>query len=107
MLSREALLASSERWIDFLEASMGPSADSEKDRALQEQTDKDVGKFSSIPRTRAEVDRRWGKGCWRPYRRFVLWQPHSMKWRAIDDGSASLHNEAVSSATRVHMSEPA
>ena len=31
---------------------------------------------------------------------------HNSKWRAIDDGAASGHNEAVSSPARVHTSEP-
>ena len=53
------------------------------------------------------MDARHGKDLWRPYRRFVIWQHHNSKWRAIDDGTASGHNEAVSSATRVHTSEPA
>ena len=86
---------------------MGPSGDPEKDMAMQEQTEKDVGVFSSAPRTREELDEKWGKGAWRPYRRFVIFQHHNQKWRAIDDGSAALHNDAISSACRVHTAEPA
>ena len=98
VLSREHLLATSIEWIDSLEATMGPSGDPAKNAAMQEQTEKDVGTFSSAPRTRAEMDERWGRGQWRPYRRFVIFQPHNGKWRAIDDGSAALHNEAISAA---------
>ena len=106
MLSREQLLSSSVEWIDSLESQLGSSGDPAKDSALQEQAEKDFGKFSSHPRTRAEMDAKWGRGRWRPYRRFVIYQHHNDKWRAIDDGSAALHNGAISAASRVHTSEP-
>ena len=44
VLSREALLATSVEWTDSLVATMGPSSDPDKDRALLEQTEKDFGK---------------------------------------------------------------
>ena len=77
--SREELLASSEEWIDSLEAAMGPSGDPAKDLAMQDQTEKEMGVASSVPRTRHEMDARWGKGAWRPHCRFVIFQHHSQK----------------------------
>ena len=86
---------------------MGPSGDSAKDLAIQEQTETDVGVASPVPRTRHEMDVRWGEGAWRPCRRFVIFQHRCQKWRAIVDGSIALHNDAISAAPRVHTAEPA
>ena len=40
-------------------------------------------------------------------RRFVLFQEHNSKWRAIDDGLKSGHNSAHTTSARVHTTEPA
>ena len=106
MLRREQLLATSVEWIDSLEAGVGPPGDPAKDLALQEETEKDIGKFSSAPRTRKAMDDKWGRGQWRLYRRFVILQRHNEKWHANDDGSIALHNVAISCAARAHTAEP-
>ena len=61
----------------------------------------------AVHQTRAFFDKKFGKGRWRAMPRFALWQVHNSKWRAIDNGKASLHNVYHVSAERVHTSSAA
>ena len=54
------------------------------------------------PFTRAQLDAKYGRGRRRPMRRFVIYQFHNAKWRAIDDGHHSGHNDASPCQRRVH-----
>ena len=74
---------------------------------MLEQTQKDIGKFASSPLTRSELDEKFGPSGWHAMRRFVLFQEHNSKWRAIDDGLKSGHNSAHTTSARVHTTEPA
>jgi hypothetical protein len=57
---------------------------------------------ASGPFSREQLDSRFGRNAWRPLKRFAIHQQHNDKWRAIDDGLWSGHNECTSSANRVH-----
>ena len=47
----------------------------------------------SKPRSKAQIDRKYGRGKWRPLRRSAIKQKG--KWRCIDNGKASKHNKAT------------
>ena len=47
-----------------------------------------------------DLDRKYGKGRWRPLPRFVIHQ--RAKWRAIDDGRASRANSGAGFTAQVH-----
>ena len=50
--------------------------------------------FCSPPLTRAEVDKRFGHGGWRPLERFLIVQPDG-KQRVIDNAKRTGHNDHV------------
>ncbi|CAE8621888.1 unnamed protein product [Polarella glacialis] len=102
-ITKEELLATSATYIDHLEATMGPNADPEVDWECLRQCEKDLARGGAAGFTsRAALDSKYGKGNWRPLPRFVIWQEHSMKYRAIDNGRSAGHNSASSTKTRVH-----
>ena len=47
----------------------------------------------SVPRSKAQMDRKYGRGKWRPLRRSAIKQKG--KWRCIDNAKASKHNKAT------------
>ena len=61
--------------------------------------------FAEGPFTAEELDARFGAGLWHPLWRFVILQLN--KWRGIDDGHNSRHNEAQWAAVKVHTAAPA
>ena len=51
------------------------------------------------PFSRAEMDKKMGRGLWRPLPRSAIFQ--KQKWRCIDDGKRSGHNKATSLHERI------
>ncbi len=104
-MSKEELLQDAREFVDLLEATMRPNKDPAIDKACWEQTEKDLLRGGAAgPYTRAQMDRKYGAGGWRPLKRFVIFQQHNQKYRAIDDGRFSSHNLAAHAEGRVHTS---
>ena len=54
-------------------------------------------------REKAELDAKYGKGAWRAMVRFALWQDTRQKWRLIDNGRTSRHNDAHRTSEKIHI----
>jgi hypothetical protein len=100
-ISKEELLASANDYIDQLQAEAKPSKDPAQDTEMLKLCKKDLARGGAAGFfDKATMNARHGEGQWRPLRRFCIQQAE--KWRAIDDGKASLHNRASSFGTKVH-----
>ena len=76
-----------------------------ENKALYDQTIKDVEKgFAKGPYSLEEIVERFGTR-WRCFPRFAIHQAHNDKWRAIDDGKRSGHNDHTVAWVRVHTCE--
>ena len=53
----------------------------------------------SVPRSKGQLDRKYGRGKWRPLRRSAIKQKG--KWRCIDNAKASKHNKATTMHERL------
>ena len=86
-----------------MEKSVGFSEGPDKDAALQAQTERDFD-ASPFPAYDPHADGTiYGRGNRLPMRRLAIWRGQHGKWRCIEDGHFSGHNDAVSNAERVHI----
>ena len=53
-------------------------------------------------KTSEEMNEKFGEGQWRPIKRFAVWEASTNKWRAIDNGRSSGHNDAADLFERIH-----
>ena len=56
--------------------------------------------------SKASLDKKFGKGKWRPMRRFALYQEAHGSWRCIDNALTSSHNLATDASERIHTTSP-
>ena len=68
------------------------------EKCVKEQDMGILGPWHSAP----EMDAKFGKGAWRPLKRFAVFEAAKQKWRAIDNGRSSGHNDAVDLFERIH-----
>eukprot|EP00747_Dinoflagellata_sp_TGD_P221640 gnl/TRDRNA2_/TRDRNA2_93435_c0_seq1.p1 gnl/TRDRNA2_/TRDRNA2_93435_c0~~gnl/TRDRNA2_/TRDRNA2_93435_c0_seq1.p1 ORF type:complete len:334 (+),score=23.53 gnl/TRDRNA2_/TRDRNA2_93435_c0_seq1:70-1002(+) len=71
---------------------------------IWDQTVEEVNRgIASGPWTKEELDKRFGSEGWRGIRRTPRLQHHNGKWRGIDDGCDSEHNDATSTRETIHV----
>ena len=69
-------------------------------KACWERTKEEIAQgLVSKPKSRAQIDRKYGRGRWRALKRSAIWQKR--KWRCIDNGKFSKHNKATRTRERL------
>jgi hypothetical protein len=100
-LSMEDLEKSNDEWVHNLLKSSPPPL---KERlAVWEKSETELrdGIISGWY-TKDQLDAIFGKGGWRPMKRFGTFQEGSMSWRTIDNAKTSGHNRATGTEERIH-----
>jgi len=105
-MPRDQLLCDSAEWVDEIMSRPPPPAHLVEIIWEKSLKDQDAGHLEGWF-TREDLDKRWGRGSWRPIVRFVVWQEGSQKWRQIDDAKQSLHNRAFGTEEQIHTTSNA
>ena len=96
------LLRGADDRVQAFERKAEPSRDPEHDRQLIALSKKDIASGAAEAfHTKEQMDARFGVGGWLHMERFVIYQPHSDIWRAIDNGK-TFHNLSTTAYERVH-----
>ena len=93
--------ASNAEWVDQV-CARPPPRDEQVEVIIKKSRDEiDAGLLRGYW-TRQQMDRRLGRGRWRPLVRFAVWQAGAQKYRVIDNGRTAGHNYTLSTCERIH-----
>jgi hypothetical protein len=97
---RGELLKDAAAWVDSLQRA--PKLDKLSDEVWRLTLQEVEENLARGPFSRHDLDLRFGRGGWRPMRRFGLQQALTNKVRCIDDASESGHNAATAVPEQIH-----